>query len=208
MPRPRVAIVDYGAGNLHSVEGACRRLGGEVVRVTEARDIAGASHVVLPGVGSMFSAMRVLNQTGLAQAIASRARAENGHLLGICLGMQLLATMGAEGGHVEGLDLVPGKVRHLEALGKNQKVPRIGWFDVTAQDEGAHGLLPSGTYYFAHSYVVCGTRRRDQIATTLCEDFSVAAAVRTNNIIGVQFHPEKSGEVGLEFLNQFLKASD
>jgi imidazole glycerol phosphate synthase glutamine amidotransferase subunit len=172
----KVAVCDYRAGNIRSVEIAMRRLGAELVD-----DVAGADLAVLPGVGSARSAMAELRRQGIDEALRNRVR-EGRAVLGICLGLQLALDHSEEDGGVEGLGLLPGRsVRLTEG-----RVPRMGWADV----DGA-------AYYFAHSYA-CETPH----ATAWSE--GIVAEARAGSFLGVQFHPEKSGAAGARYLDRML----
>jgi imidazole glycerol phosphate synthase glutamine amidotransferase subunit len=173
----RVAVCDYRAGNIRSVEIALRRLGAELVD-----DVAGADLAVLPGVGSARSAMAELRAQGLDEAL--RARVHGGRpVLGICLGLQLAVDWSEEDGGVDGLGLLPGKAYRL----REGRVPRMGWADV----DGV-------AYYFAHSYAV-----ETPSATAWSE--GIVAEARSGSFLGVQFHPEKSGAAGARYLDRLLR---
>jgi len=172
----KVAVCDYRAGNIRSVEIALRRLGAELVD-----DIQGADLAVLPGVGAARSAMGELQRQGLDEALRGRVR-DGRPVLGICLGLQLAVEWSEEDGGVDGLGLLPGKALRL----REGRVPRIGWAEV------------DGTaYYFAHSYAV------ETPAATAWSDGIVAEA-RSGAFLGVQFHPEKSGAAGARYLDRVL----
>ena len=178
-----VVVVDYGAGNTRSVCAALAHLGksSEVTSIPEK--IEHAPYVILPGVGSAKSAMQHLNETGAAAALRQRF-ADDGEILGICLGMQLALDASEEDGGVEGLGLLRGQVVQLEA----DRVPRLGWAIVEPWGDA---------YYFAHSFAA---QASDVIATS----DGIAAAVQHGSFLGVQFHPEKSAIAGLDFLEQCL----
>jgi imidazole glycerol phosphate synthase glutamine amidotransferase subunit len=172
----KVAICDYRAGNIRSVEIALRRLGAEL-----SDDVRTADLAVLPGVGSARSAMEELRAQGLDEALKERL-AEDRPVLGICLGLQLAVEWSEEDGGVEGLALLPGKAFRLT----EGRVPRMGWADV------------DGTaYYFAHSYAV-----ETPCATATSE--GLVAEARSGAFLGVQFHPEKSGAAGARYLDRVL----
>jgi glutamine amidotransferase len=178
-----VVVVDYGAGNTRSVCAALGHLGRSSIVTSEPARIRDAAFVVLPGVGSARSAMEHLTQTGAAAAL--RERFGNGApILGICLGMQLAMVRSEEDGGVEGLALLEGDVVRLHEA----RVPRLGWSVVEPWGEA---------YYFAHSFAV-----RSPDATASVD--GVTVAVRRDEFLGVQFHPEKSGPAGLDFLDQCL----
>lgn len=174
-------VVDYGAGNTRSVGAALAKIGWRSVVTSEAAAIASADFVVLPGVGSAKSAMDHLVATGAAAALRARVR-EGGATLGVCLGLQLAMTSSEEDGGVTGLGLAPGVVVRL----RDGRVPRLGWSVV---EPWGHA------FYFAHSYAVVSKE-----AFAFVDD--VAVALRHGSFLGVQFHPEKSGPAGLDFLDQ------
>ena len=178
-----VVVVDYAAGNTRSVRAALARLGRSSDVSADARAILDADFVILPGVGAARSAMQHLKDTGAADALRQRFDA-NGAILGICLGMQLALETSEEDGGVEGLGLLSGHVKRLEG----DRVPRLGWAFVEPWGEA---------YYFAHSYVAASP---DAVASS----DGVTVAVRSGPFLGVQFHPEKSGAAGLDFLEQCL----
>ena len=178
-----VVVVDYGAGNTRSVRAALTRLGRTSVVSSATSDIRDADFVVLPGVGSARSAMAHLDDTGASEALRQRF-SEGRAILGICLGMQLAMGNSEEDGGVDGLGLLSGDVVRL----REGRVPRLGWAVVEPWDRA---------YYFAHSYAV---RSSDTVASV----DGVTVAVRRDAFLGVQFHPEKSGPAGLDFLDQCL----
>ncbi|WP_195574839.1 imidazole glycerol phosphate synthase subunit HisH [Paenibacillus sp. 1001270B_150601_E10] len=198
-----IAIVDYGMGNLHSVSKAIERLGGEAV-VTSDRDVlAQAPALLLPGVGAFGDAMDALRLTGLDQTIIELARGGK-PLLGICLGMQLLFEHSEEHGLHEGLGLLPGKVVRFQEGA--YKVPHMGWNQCSWKQP--HHLLVEGMdegyVYFVHSYHVLPGEQKDLIATCDYANQQVTAIVARDQIYGMQFHPEKSGELGLQLLKRFI----
>jgi glutamine amidotransferase len=196
-----LAIIDYGMGNLHSVSKAIERLGYEAAVTSDPDAVASVRGVILPGVGAFGDAMRELRRTGLGDAVRQFARSGK-PLLGICLGMQLLFSRSEEHGDHEGLDLLPGKVVRFRGP---YKVPHMGWNRLTF--ERPHPLfegLEPGHVYFVHSYYAVPERRDDLLATT---DYfqPVAAIVGRDNVLGMQFHPEKSGMFGIRLLGKFLE---
>jgi imidazole glycerol phosphate synthase glutamine amidotransferase subunit len=179
----KVAVCDYGAGNVRSVLAAFRRLGVDVASTREPADVLGADLAVLPGVGSAASALAGLCAAGLDEALRQRVEA-GGPTLGICLGLQLALEETEEDGGVRGLGLLPGRAVRL----RSGRVPRIGWARVE----------PGGdAFYFAHSYAA-----ETEAATATSE--GVVAIARAGSFLGVQFHPEKSGPAGARFLEQCL----
>ena len=208
-----VTVVDYGVGNLYSVRRALEACGGvDVVVSARDDDIARAERLVLPGVGAFRDGMQGLSERGLVEPIASFA-ASGRPLLGICLGMQMLATESAEFGRHAGLNLVPGRVCAIpreQREGSQLKVPFIGWTPITTTSEVARAqscladLGADDAVYLVHSFHFVPDGASDLLATYRFGEHDVTAAVRHDNITGFQFHPEKSGAVGLRILARFL----
>lgn len=195
-----VALVDYGAGNLRSAENALRAAGARDVVVTaDPERVRGAERIVLPGVGAFAACIGAIRAiSGLEDALAEAALRRARPFLGICVGMQLLATTGHEFGATAGLGWIPGEVRRMAP--EDARVPQIGWNRVeTAPDP----VLADGWAYFVHSYAFETADPDDMVART---DYGgpVAAAVRRGPILGVQFHPERSQRYGLALLARFL----
>jgi imidazole glycerol-phosphate synthase subunit HisH len=202
-----IALIDYGAGNLHSVHNALIAAGAERVAVTaDPALVRGARRVVLPGVGSFKACADGLNAIpGLAETLEERVMVDGVPFLGVCVGMQLLATRGLEHGETAGLGWIAGEVRAIERADPTIKVPHMGWNDVspTAHGDGA-ALIEPGEAYFLHSYHFRPEDGRD-IAAMTDHGGGIVAAVARDNIVGVQFHPEKSQAYGLELLARFLE---
>jgi len=196
-----IAIIDYGMGNLHSVSKAVERLGYETLVTADKDAILAAGGVILPGVGAFGDAMELIRESGLDRTIADVA-ASGKPLLGICLGMQLLFTESEEHGLHQGLNLLPGRVERFQG---DFKVPHMGWNRLAflKQSPLSEGL-DGGHAYFVHSYRVVPENRDDLIATTEY-NVEVSAIVGRGNVFGMQFHPEKSGDVGMKLLGNFLK---
>ncbi|MDD3797849.1 MAG: imidazole glycerol phosphate synthase subunit HisH [Novosphingobium sp.] len=201
-----VALVDYGAGNLHSVHNALKAAGAHGVKVTADPDVVrAADRIVLPGVGAFGACAAGLRAIhGLVEAMEERVRVGGAPFLGICVGMQLLATRGLEYGVTEGLGWVPGEVRLIERTDPAIKVPHMGWNDVvpTRHHDGAALIVP-GEAYFLHSYHFQPDDGH-HVAAMTDHGGGLVAAVAHDNLLGVQFHPEKSQEYGLELLARFL----
>lgn len=195
-----LALIDYGAGNLHSVANALKAAGARDVRVTgDADAVAKADRIVLPGVGAFGACASALRGVpGMVEALEQRVRTHGVPFLGICVGMQLMADAGEEHGVHAGLGWVSGTVRHLTPADSSAKVPHMGWNDVVPAME--HPLIAPGEAYFLHSYAFDGA---DVLATT-AHGGAVTAAIGRDNMIGVQFHPEKSQRYGLALLERFL----
>lgn len=201
MPKT-AAIVDYGMGNLRSVRNALEMLGAKVVVADDPMRLD-ADHVVLPGVGAFGDAMANLCARGWVPAL-ERYAATGRPLLGICLGMQLLATKGTEFGERDGLGLVPGTVKLLERPGF--RVPHIGWNDVrVVKRDGVLSSLPANfTAYFVHSYAFEPNDQAVVLGLTEYGGVEFASVVQNGNVMGTQFHPEKSQKYGLALLKAFL----
>jgi imidazole glycerol-phosphate synthase subunit HisH len=199
-----VAIVDYGMGNLHSVSKAVERLGYESLVTGDAGEILAASSVILPGVGAFGDAMEQLRSSGLDLVVKEAAAGEQ-PVLGICLGMQLLFSSSVEHGEHEGLGILPGSVVRF-APRDGYKVPHMGWNKLSFRQPQSPLLegLEEGHVYFVHSYHVVVGQESDLLAVT---DYGhpVTAVVGRDNVFGMQFHPEKSGELGMKLLGNFLK---
>ena len=197
-----VTIVDYGAGNLRSLRAAFERLGVGVEITAEPGAAERSRLLVVPGVGAAGPAMERLRATGLAGAV--RAAADRGaHVLGICLGLQLLFDKSEEG-DTECLGLLPGRVRRIDWA---RTVPHMGWNDVApAHLDSLAGTLPA-VCYFAHAYVAEPAEAADVIATTELDGTAFASAVGRGRVAAVQFHPERSGAAGRELLAAFLRRS-
>ena len=199
-----LALVDYGAGNLHSVANALKAAGAESVSITANPDVVrAADRIVLPGVGSFKACAEALRAVpGLIEAMAERVHVGGAPFLGICVGMQLLATSGAEHGGTPGLGWIGGEVRLIERTDPAIKVPHMGWNDVEITAHAA--LVEAGEAYFLHSYHFAPDEGR-HIAAMTDHGGGLVAAVARDTIVGVQFHPEKSQAYGLALLARFLE---
>jgi glutamine amidotransferase len=202
-----IAMIDMEMGNLQSVLEACERVGVRVQVTTKARDIEMADAVILPGVGAFGDGMAALRKQGLVDGLHRHAVRKKKPLLGICLGMQLLAEVGEEHGVHEGLGYVKGHVVRLNATEAGCRVPNMGWCDVTVVKPGGlfEGVRDGESFYFAHSYYLECADRQDIAATIQYSGRAIPAAIERENLLGVQFHPEKSQDVGLEVLDSFFR---
>lgn len=201
----RVAIIDYGMCNLDSVRRAVEECGGKVVVTDDPADLASADRIILPGVGAFPDAMRNLKARSLHTALANEVLGQSVPFLGICLGMQMLATAGHEGGDTAGLGWIDGEVRRLQPTDTDRRVPHVGWNEVEPSTESAiFGGIPFGSdFYFVHSYHLDCADRADVAARTPYAD-GFCSAVERDLVFGVQFHPEKSQQNGFRLLSNFL----
>ncbi|WP_186577342.1 imidazole glycerol phosphate synthase subunit HisH [Aquibacillus kalidii] len=197
-----IAIVDYGMGNVASVSNAFKRLGHDVTLTDNVEKLKQATHIILPGVGSFQAAMEEIRERGLKEPLQQLAKEKP--FLGICLGMQLLFTTGFENGVTEGLDIIPGTVEQIDTP---YLLPHIGWNALTIK-EGHTAFLPfqDKHVYFVHTFEA-RTEANYLVATT---DYGteIPGIVQNGYVYGIQFHPEKSGEVGVEILKAFLKTTE
>lgn len=208
----KVGIIDYGVGNLGSVVTALHELKAKPQLLTEARDLAGPDFLILPGVGSFTEGMQLLNCNSWSTALKDEVVGKSKPLLGICLGMQLLAEFGTEGSSEEeptlGLGLIPGMVKALKSLGCTARLPHMGWNSIElVRDCELLKDIPGGTdFYFVHSYTFCTKEDINLFARTNYE-VPVAAVVGREHIWGTQFHPEKSSRAGFRLLKNFIRTS-
>lgn len=212
----RIVVVDYGVGNLFSVRRAIEVSGGEdIVLSADPDEIAGADRVILPGVGAFEDGMRGLGERGLVEPLKSFAHSGR-PLLGICLGMQMLASQSEEFGLHDGLDLIPGRVVAIPRQttdGGVLKVPSIGWTLITSSNRLAvdasclAGHADHSAVYLVHSFHVVPTNPEHLLASYDFGGHAITAAIGRGNVIGLQFHPEKSGKVGLDIMRRFIAGS-
>jgi glutamine amidotransferase len=201
----KVAVVNYGMGNLASVRAALRNLGAEVFIADQPAAIAQAARLILPGVGAFSEGMGLLWEAGWVPALRQAVIEQEKPLLGICLGMQMLASRSYEGGETDGLNFIPGRVQRLDALGCELRIPHVGWNEVrfTSSDAIFEGIPDGSDFYFVHSYVLVPDSEKFLVATAPygCD---LSAVVRNGNVFGCQFHPEKSSKAGRQFLKNFI----
>jgi glutamine amidotransferase len=211
MSKREVVIIDYGVGNLLSVQRGLEYCGVDVVVSADAQVILNAKRVVLPGVGAFANAMAALHERGLVKVIRNVA-ARGTQLLGICLGMQLLLDESEEFGVTAGLGIIPGRVVPIPATnteGASQKIPHIGWSELRPSEnpnwEGSllQGIRPNEAVYFVHSFQVNPNEPADRVADCIYGGHRIPAVIRHGQVTGCQFHPEKSGKTGLAILSNF-----
>jgi imidazole glycerol-phosphate synthase subunit HisH len=211
----RVTVIDYGIGNLYSVRRAFEHCGAQVTFTSDAAGITTAERLVLPGVGAFADGMAGLREQGLVQPLRAYAASKR-PLLGICLGMQMLTSVSEEFGLHAGLDLIPGRVVPISATnsaGEQQKIPNIGWSAIIPANGATWRGTPlepiaSGTpMYLVHSYHVVPSDPVNLLAQCQYGGRLVTTAIRMGKIFGFQFHPEKSGVVGLNVMAAFLRTA-
>lgn len=209
-----IAICDYDAGNIRSVQRACAHLGYEYILTRDRKDILSADHVILPGVGSFGNAMDKLKEYGI-DSVLQEVHERGIPLLGICLGLQLFFEESEESPGVKGLGLMKGRIRRIPDQDGLLKIPHMGWNSLRYPAPGKlFEGIPESTYvYFVHSYYLpvpgegCVTEGGDGTRITASAEYGVpvGASVERENLFACQFHPEKSGEWGLKILDNFLK---
>jgi imidazole glycerol-phosphate synthase subunit HisH len=208
----KVGVIDYGVGNLGSMMRALEELRVAPVLVNRAVDMHAMDCLILPGVGNFSDCAQLLSTGGWTAALREEVLGYERPLLGVCVGMQLLADMSTEGmdkslsGETPGLGLVPGRVEHLRTLGCTLRVPHVGWNDITCTPEAGSLFkdIPDQTdFYFVHSYAFVAQDSADVLAYA---DYGVevTAAVRRGHVWGTQFHPEKSSRAGFRLLRNFI----
>lgn len=212
MSAPEITVIDYGVGNLLSVQRGLEHCGAKVTLTSDPDRILAANRVVLPGVGAFGNAMQALERLGLVAVIRDVVHRQT-PLLGICLGMQLLLEESEEFGITAGLGVIPGRVIPVptESMsGETQKIPHIGWSALQPSSESGvwRGTLlqdncPGEAAYFVHSFMAVPTALAHRIADCVYGGHLVPSVIGRDRITGCQFHPEKSGEVGLKILRRF-----
>lgn len=197
-----IAIIDYGAGNLQSVKNALDYLKADSIITSDAKEIIKAKKIIFPGVGSFGDGIRALNELDLIDPIM-KVIDDNKPFLGICLGMQILFEKSEENPGVNGLGILKGKVRKFKC---NLKIPQIGWNQVKIQNKSKvlEGIPNNSFFYFVHSYYV-KPNYKDIILTTTDYGEEFVSAIEKDNIFALQFHPERSGDIGLKILENFCK---
>lgn len=200
-----VAIIDYGVGNLFSLKSSLAEIGAEAVVTSDEKVIAAADRIILPGVGAFEDAARKLRESGMADVVKREANAGK-PMLGICLGMQLMFDKSYEYGEHEGLGLISGAVRPIaDVIPKGYKIPHIGWNSLIFKKESPlFKYIDEGDYvYFVHSFYAADCEASTLATTEYGAELTAAAA--NGNVYGCQFHPEKSGTIGLNILKAFIE---
>jgi glutamine amidotransferase len=210
MKNNNIIIIDYGIGNIKSIYNAIKINGYNPIISNDTKKILNADRIILPGVGAFRVGMENLQNFGLTETIHDFVKKGN-PFLGICLGMQLLLDESEEFGFTKGLGLVKGRVVKLPSINTSkEKLPHISWNEINQTNEQSwnetilDGIKFKSDVYFVHSYVAVPKSAKDVLATTKYSGVEFCSAIKNENIFGTQFHPEKSGNIGLKILNNFL----
>jgi len=206
-----VTIIDYGINNIQSVIQALQFIGVKTKIASEPSELENSNHIIIPGVGAFPEGMKKLKNLGLDKIIIAKAE-QNTNILGICLGMQMLFTKGYEYEECKGLNLIAGEVLQIQKkINDEKRLPVIGWRKTISLTTSKKNILEKNlnekNFYYLHSYQAIPEKKNDVIAYYERGDSRINAAVANGNIWGVQFHPEKSGNEGLEFLKAFCNLS-
>ncbi len=208
---PIIGIVDYGVGNLHSAVKAFKQFSSHIIISEDAHTLMECDALVLPGVGSFESGMEGLRIRGLIDTIINFSKS-NKMILGICLGAQIMLSKGFEFGEFEGLNLIPGEVKHFPNLKKGVKIPHIGWNSIyppnteTWNNSIFQDIQQGSNVYFVHSYVLNPENHNHVFTKSKYGELEFCSAIRNGNIYGTQFHPEKSGKIGLAIIKKFIES--
>ena len=205
----KIAIIDYEMGNLRSVANAFDAIGYGASIVQNPNDLSQFSHIVLPGVGAFGDGMKNLRSSGWIDVLEREIIEKRKPFLGICLGMQLLATMGTEHGLYEGLNWISGTVKKIESNDPQIRVPHVGWNDVLfLKKSGLYkDLEDSQAFYFLHSYVLDIKDKSSVVSGLTSHGIEFISSIEKDNIYATQFHPEKSQKIGLKVLENFIKST-
>jgi glutamine amidotransferase len=203
----QVTIIDYNLNNVRSLSRAVEVCGAKPYVVSQPHELDRPTHLIIPGVGNFSRAMALLEARGWPPVLRELAAGRATQILGICLGMQLLAERGTEGGDVPGIGLIDGRVERLRTLTSTERIPHVGWNEVvTVRSSPLLAEIPDQTdFYFVHSYQFLPCDLESLVGTTAYGG-GFAAIVQRENVFGVQFHPEKSSHMGLRLLQNFISS--
>lgn len=203
----RISIINYGLGNLRSVENAVKNLNFDCQIINNPNDIDNSDKIILPGVGSFKTAMKLLNDKDWTNKIKVNVLEKGKKILGICLGMQLLGTQSEEFGLTRGFNFIEGEIKYLKNIGCKKNLPQIGWNSISIKQKHNYlnGIPDNTDFYFVNSLVFQAENQSNIIAKTNY-GVSFPSIVAKENIFGTQFHPEKSSKAGLKLLENFLNA--
>lgn len=204
----KIAILDYGINNIYSIEGAVQHLGHETQIITDYESKFDADKIILPGVGAFKAGISALKDRGLFKFIKDKAN-DDYHILGICLGFQMLLSKSYEFGESKGLNIISGDVKHIKNVKgyNNHKVPNNGWRNIkilSDNDPLFKDIKLSDYFYFIHSFYVDVIDKSIITSNCVYDSIEITSSIRKDNIFGTQFHPEKSGRLGLTFLEKFI----
>ena len=206
MAKKKITIIDYGAGNIRSIERALDKIGYSTIITNNNKEIKKADSLILPGVGAFNKAIEKLNELDLINAIISYCKSGK-PFLGICLGMQLLCSKSFEFGETNGLNIIQGTVKNISKIkGFNDytKIPIIGWYDVKNTKQSLTNIKSlNKSFYHIHSFYCDLEEKKDELFTSNINGLNICTGINKENIYGFQFHPEKSRIQGIELLNQF-----
>lgn len=205
----KVGVINYGMGNLGSVVKAVEDIGFTCKILNQPEQLGECSKVILPGVGSFFDGMARLKEDGWDNKLQHYILEDRNALLGICLGMQMLASYGEEGGGHDGLGLISGRVERFDKMGCNERIPHVGWNEIEEKhSDSLFVKIPTKTdFYFVHSFIF-NCEKPENITSTCLYGINFPSSVRNKNVMGVQFHPEKSSKAGRQLLRNFLEHSE
>lgn len=210
----QIAIIDYGAGNIKSVKNAIEKIIKEknlpnftVIITNKKSDITSASHLILPGVGAFGDCILGLEKNDLISEIKKQVLINKKPFLGVCVGMQVMADFGYEDGKYKGLGLISGEVKKIDSQNNSLKIPHMGWNNIEILQNNHkifQNISNNEHFYFANSYHFI-VKNKNELVAEVFYGQKIAAIIAKENILGIQFHPEKSGEVGLAILENFIK---
>ena len=206
MAKKKITIIDYGAGNIRSIERAIDKIGYSTIITNDNKEIKKADSLILPGVGAFNKAMEKLCELDLIDVINSYCKSGK-PFLGICLGMQLLCSKSFEFGDTNGLNIIPGNVKNISSIKEfnvNTKIPIIGWYEVENAKKSLTSInIDNKSFYHIHSFYCDLDEKKDELFISNINGLNICTGINKDNIYGFQFHPEKSRIQGIELLNQF-----
>lgn len=201
----KIVVIDYNLGNPNSIVNILKKIGYEAIVTNSKDEITTASHIILPGVGHFYKAIENLNKLNIRDILDHKVLVEKTPILGICLGMQLMTNFSEEG-NVSGFKWVNASVHKFSFNDINTKIPHMGWNEVDFFDlKNLFNNVKNPRFYFVHSYYVVCIDKNDVLTTTNYEECNFVSGFKKDNIVGVQFHPEKSHKFGFEFFKAFLE---